>query len=254
MKWLKRLLADQSEKEPIVIANQICRAIEERIQVIQGGRKIFPFNRLIIQLHCQDGEEENILRAAFDDRQLQRHVQEFLSRREVNNWRELRLTIETSIVPAGSRPAERFTISCQRDEAKLPSAELIVIRGEALPARYKLRELTRIGRTEEVLDLQGRLVRRNDLIFADRQDEINLSVGRIQSRIEYDPARAGFVVFDEDSRHGTSVERDGRMMTATSQRGIPLRDGDTLHLGRARCRFVEEPADHHPQIDTDPTD
>lgn len=239
MKWLKNILSDHSDEEPIFIANQICRAVEERIQVIQGGKKIFPFNRLTIHLACASREEENILSAAFGDHQLQRHIQEFLSRREAGNWRELRVAIETTVNPQADRSAKRFDIEYLKSNKTLPGAALVVIRGEALSDECLLRELTRIGRTEEVLDLHGRLVRCNDLVFADKDDEVNLSVGRIQSRIEYDAARSQFIVFDENSRHGTAVEREGRMMAATGQRGIALRHGDIIHLGRARCRFEE---------------
>lgn len=240
MKWLKRVLGDQSDEEPIVIASQICRAIEDRIRVIQGGKRIFPFNRLTIHLRCTNEEAASILRAAFDDHRLQRHVREFLQRQEVDNWRNLRVTIETTIDPSGARANGPFEIDYLRSENSLPVAVLTVIRGEAHPTEYRLPELTRIGRTAEVLDLHGRLLRRNDLIFADREDEVNLSVGRIQSRIEYDWGNSRFVIFDENSRHGTAVERDGRMMSATGHRGIPLRDGDVIHLGRARCRFQEQ--------------
>ncbi|MFZ4628122.1 MAG: FHA domain-containing protein [Blastocatellia bacterium] len=243
MNWLKKILADQSDAEPIVVANHLCRAIEDRLQVIQGGRKIFPFNRLIIRLRCATPEEESTFRAAFGDQQLQRHLRELLQRHEVATWRDLDVTLETTIAPADAPASERFEISYLQQEKPLPDATLIVTRGTAEPTRCPLRDLIRIGRTEEVLDLHGRLIRRNDLVFADQQDEINLSVGRIQARIEFDPARACFVLFDENSRHGTAVERGGRMMTATQQRGIALQHGDLLHLGRARCQFVVPPLD-----------
>ncbi len=238
MNWLKKILADQSDAEPIVVANHLCRAIEDRIQVIQGGRKIFPFNQLLIHLRCANPEEEKTFRAAFGDHQLQQHLREFLLRHEVDSWRDLDVTIETTIDPPNAPPNSRFEIRYLQRTKTLPDAVLIVLRGTAEPARCPLREVTRIGRTEEVLDRHGRLVRRNDLVFADQQDEVNLSVGRIHSRVEYDPARAGFVVFDENSRHGTAVERGGRMMTTSHHRGIALQDGDILHLGRARCQFV----------------
>ena len=241
MNWLKKILADQSDAEPIVVANHLCRALEDRLQVIQGGRKIFPFNRLVIHLRCATPEEEKIFRAAFGDRQLQRHLREFLQRHEVATWRDLEVTIETTIAPLDAPANDRFEIRYLQEEKTLPDAALIVTRGTAEPARCPLGQLTRIGRTEEVLDRHGRLVRRNDLVFADQQDEVNLSVGRIQARVEYDPAWACFVLFDENSRHGSAVERGGRMMTATQQRGIPLQHGDLLHLGRARCQFVVPP-------------
>jgi hypothetical protein len=240
MKWLKKLLSDNSDNEPIVIANHICRAVDDRIQIIQGGRKIFPFNHLTVHLHCENEEEKNILESAFNDHGLQSHIQDFLERREVANWKEIRVRIETSIVQLNIRLAgrpPRFEIRYDKVERGLPEATLMVILGIATQKVYTLKALTRIGRTAEVLDRHGRLVRRNDLVFADQDDEVNLSVGRIQSRIEYDEDKLRFVVYDENSRHGTMVEREGQIMTATGQRGILLLDGDILHFGRARCRF-----------------
>jgi len=237
---LKQLLGDKSDSEPIVIANQICRAVDDRIQVIQGGKKLFPFNLLTVRIQCLNEEEQNIIQSAFDHRKLERHIQEFLDRREVTNSREVRVSVVTSI-GAPSSPAVRqsvpFDITYERVEKSLPEATLTVIRGVATPKVFTIKALSKIGRTEEVIDRHGRLVRRNDLVFTDQEDEVNLSVGRIQSRIEYDEETLHFTVFDENSRHGTFVERNGQIKAATGLRGIKLLDGDTLYFGLARCRF-----------------
>jgi len=50
-----------------------------------------------------------------------------------------------------------------------------------------------------VVDRHGRLLQRNDVVFTDNQDEINRSVSRIQSRIEFNPAEDAYSLFDDDS-------------------------------------------------------
>ena len=88
-----------------------------------------------------------------------------------------------------------------------------------------------------MVDRHGRLLQRNDVVFTDNQDEINRSVSRIQSRIEFNPAEDAYSLFDDNSAQGTSIERDGEIRTVAGSRGVALKDGDLIFFGKARARF-----------------
>jgi len=47
-----------------------------------------------------------------------------------------------------------------------------------------------------------------------------------------------FTLCDTDSRHGTRVERAGRMIEVVVPRGLRLRDGDKLYFGRTCVQFT----------------
>jgi predicted component of type VI protein secretion system len=91
-----------------------------------------------------------------------------------------------------------------------------------------------------VVDKGRRTMRHNDVPFLDRQDEINLTVSRAHAHIEFSPRDGEFRLYDDGSAQGTRVIRDGRYLDVPRQagRGVKLRHGDELELGRARLRFL----------------
>ena len=96
-----------------------------------------------------------------------------------------------------------------------------------------------IGRLSEVTDREGRLVRKNDVVFLDNEDDINSTVGRIHARIWFDFEKQEFRIMDEVSRYGTRVLRDGRYLEIPggNPRGVRLRSGDEIFCGQACVRF-----------------
>jgi hypothetical protein len=112
----------------------------------------------------------------------------------------------------------------------------VITKGAAEQPEYRMKkERILVGRLPEVLDREGRLIRRNDLVFLDSGDDINSTVGRIHARIWFDSESREFCIMDEVSRYGTRIIRDGRSIEVPegNQRGVRLRSGDEIYFGQA---------------------
>ena len=123
---------------------------------------------------------------------------------------------------------------------EVPETILVVSRGSAAQATYTFKkERILIGSLPEVLDREGRMVRRNDVVFLDNGDDINSTVGIIHARIWFDFEKREYYVMDEASRYGTRIVREGRTidLPSGSDRGIRLRPGDEIYCGLACLRF-----------------
>lgn len=244
--WFKKIIGKavgdtQADLEPLVLAENICRQVEEKIQVVHKGRKIFPFNSLTVQFYSPDAERQELLRAAFVERNdLQTSLREFLERQEVPDAGRVRVRVEIISDTEPPWADKCFNIIYHKKETNAdqpPPATLTVLKGRTARPQYTLKLKNKIGRTEEVLDRFGKLVRRNDIIFEDNGDDVTSSVSRIQSRIEYDADKDAYILFDDNSKQGTSIERDGRVLEVSGLRGIALRNGDVIYFGMARARF-----------------
>jgi pSer/pThr/pTyr-binding forkhead associated (FHA) protein len=94
-------------------------------------------------------------------------------------------------------------------------------------------ERINIGRQTMVADANGRVVRRNDIAFVG-DDEVSRSVSRAHAHVAWVPAAGTYRVFDEQSSHGTVVNRGGRLIQVPPGRdGLKLAAGDEVHVGRA---------------------
>ncbi len=111
---------------------------------------------------------------------------------------------------------------------------ITVLEGTATEACSTFVEATvSIGRSADPTDDHGRL-RRNRVAFLDIADPVNQTVGRAHARLRRDPATGEYRVFDEGSRNGTSILRDGDVIPVPRDpRGVRVRSGDQIHLGRA---------------------
>ena len=117
---------------------------------------------------------------------------------------------------------------------------MTVLKGSAEKALYEMKkDRILVGRLPEVLDREGRMIRRNDVVFLDNGEEVNASVGRAHSRIWFDSEKQEFRIMDEVSRYGTRIMREGRSIEVPSgnTRGVRLRSGDEIYFGRACLRF-----------------
>jgi hypothetical protein len=118
-------------------------------------------------------------------------------------------------------------------------AQLVVLEGDATKKAYLLSgERTNIGRLAEVADKHRRVVRRNQVVFLDADNETNQTVSRAQAHIRFAPP-AEFRLYDDHSSYGTRILRDGRMidLPSGSPRGVKLQPGDEIYFGRARVLF-----------------
>ena len=81
--------------------------------------------------------------------------------------------------------------------------------------------------------------RRNDVVFLDNGDETNSTVGRAHATVYFNREKNEFRLVDDVSRYGTRIFREGRSIEVPggNRRGIRLRSGDEIYLGRACLRF-----------------
>src|SRR5262249_36057977 len=152
---------------------------------VSGSRRIFPFNRLVIELPAETDERRAVLEEAFGDR------------------RELRKDILQRLADAGCEPPEALEINLRlsppdpaikpfalhylKSERSLPKIRTTAVRGAtSLPVMLFRQPNVRLGRCEEVEDAGGRLVQRNDVTFLDNNDPINNTVSRRHAHIAFD--------------------------------------------------------------------
>jgi hypothetical protein len=140
--------------------------------------------------------------------------------------------------PGGNDRAFKLEVG-RKTQTAGRTAKLLILTGRATQKSYAIKTngVTYVGRTESVPDKYGRPVRRNDIVFLDIEDEINGSVGRIQARIEYKPAKDEFRVIDENSKQGTAIVRKGRTIPVDAALGTALKDGDEIYFGKASAEF-----------------
>ncbi len=118
-------------------------------------------------------------------------------------------------------------------------AQIVVLEGNATKKAYTLTgERTNIGRMAEVADKHRRILRRNQVVFLDVDEETNQTVSRAQAHLEF-TAPADYRLFDDRSSYGTRISRAGRMieLPSGSPRGAKLQPGDEIYFGRARVVF-----------------
>jgi hypothetical protein len=133
-----------------------------------------------------------------------------------------------------------FRLRFSRRERAAPRVRLTVTEGSAAARGGDFhRALINLGRCGEVVDREGRVVRRNDVAFADVNDRINGSVSRQHAHIRFDEARGRFCLIDDFSQRGSAVVRSGKTIEVPGgdEQGVVLSTGDELCLGRARVQF-----------------
>ena len=91
----------------------------------------------------------------------------------------------------------------------------------------------------DVFDGHGRLRRRNHVAFDD-EGEQNATVSREHAQIRFSQESGEYRLVDDRSAYGTRIFRDGRPIDVSSRdrRGIRLREGDQIYLGRAVLRGI----------------
>ena len=236
-----------SARTVLELRHQILDEIDRRIEGFAG--KLLPFDRLVVRLHPGDPARDAMLRSALlDDHTLAGDVRKLLAESRARLPESL--DVAAGFVEAGSAldgSGRAFSIELMRTEGAkaraergepVPAAELVVLKGASDPPVYRVtRRRVCIGRLRELVDRDGRMVRRNDLVFLDNGDEINSTVGRAHATVYLDGG--DYHVADEASRYGTRIFREGRSIEVPSgnRRGIRLLSGDEICLGRACVRF-----------------
>jgi hypothetical protein len=247
-RWLRPWTAGV---EPIEVHRAVLDEIESHVVPAGGGRKLFPYRRVRVELLAERPEERPVLEAlALDAWDLPAEVRERLRAADVQFSDDLE--VEVAVTESGGPEfgERRFRVAFERGATahpppavpppSRPALVLTVTQGEATQQVYlPSGERVQIGRLAEVLDTDGRVRRRNDVVFLE-EGEINQTVSREHARIAWDAAEGSYWLRDEGSSYGTKVFREGRQIEVSGhdRRGVRLAHGDELYFGRARVKVA----------------
>jgi FHA domain len=239
------------QDEPLETRRAILDEMESKIVSLGGGRRVFPFNMLKIQLLARDIERQALYEVAFvKNNALAAALRERLSPPRCEPVPDLEVSVEIveerglDWAGKGHRvdyDRRRVEEKKNKGEAKSP-AQLIVMQGEAEQTQYSItKKRTNIGRQAEVLDKDGLPLRRNDLIFLEDGCEINQTVSRLHAHINYDRDAGEYRLHDDNSAYGTLIIRaSGSRVKVTRSLGTALNSGDEIFFGQARVIFKNE--------------
>ena len=231
---------------PSTVRRDILDQVESKIVVDTAG-KSFPFGRIVVRLQPQTAMQHAALEEAFvREDALKNHLLQALQDLQIQRPKEFDVRVELQEVPEleGVLSRAPFEIDFIRLQVlrleEIPEAKLSVIRGVAEESVYQMKkDRILVGRPAEVLDREGRIVRKNDIVFLENEDEIDASVGNAHARIWYDYEKREFWIMDEGSRYGTRILRNGLVIEVPAEdpAGVQLQSGDELYFGQAGLRF-----------------
>lgn len=215
-----------------------------------GGKIVFPFNLVRIHVRGASSEESAFLQSEFLKSYFEQEIRKSLARSNCRFPDDLEVAFSTSdeLPTNGERWFRVETESRPRVQPALAphrTARLIVMRGTASQLEILLRkERTNIGRTVEVYRAQGPS-RRNDVAFTEEND-INGSVSREHAHIIHFKKTGEYRLFNDrvykkEKQAGSCglwIIRDGLSQEVhRNARGIKLKPGDEIQLGRAVIKF-----------------
>jgi hypothetical protein len=234
----------RSDQTPLEVRREILEQVESRIVVDSGG-KLFPFGKVAVRLRPATEALRSIFEAAFiQNDSLRSDIYQKLTDSKAAYPREIEITVE--VAAGGSNEIDGriydldFATVDREHKRDIPVIKMTVLKGSAEKAFYEMKkDRILVGRLPEVLDREGRMIRRNDVVFLDNGEDVNTSVGRAHSRIWFDLEKQEFRIMDEVSRYGTRIMREGRSIEVPggNTRGVRLRSGDEIYFGQACLRF-----------------
>lgn len=238
------------EATPLEIVQAVLDAVERAVQPIGRGRRVFPWGALTVRVLAPDSARPAIGAALGT---LGPRVRERLAELRCEPPSSLDVDVEyLDEAPAAWASGQVFDVAygagrvaapgpgpAAADDVARPVVHITVLAGTATAVSYAFDEATvSIGRSVDPTDEQGRH-RRNRVAFLDLVDGVNETVGRAHARLRRDPATGEYRLYDEGSRNGTSILRDGETIAVHRRdpRGVRVRSGDEIHIGRAALRI-----------------
>ncbi|HZB26893.1 MAG TPA: FHA domain-containing protein [Vicinamibacterales bacterium] len=242
----------KSARQPLEVLDAVVERAADQIERGARGKRLFPFNRILVHVVASTASERARLEALTDGPpSLRQRIVERLASagcevseldvrvvpvaRARRGWPEPdhQVSFERTAAPAPTiAPAAAPTASAA------PRLELSVISGSAERRAYAFcGGRVDVGRRAEVLDQAQRLLRRNHVAFTEDDAPVNRSVSRRHAHIAFVPLSSEYRVRDDGSSRGTAVVRQGRTIRVPQgSRGVRLESGDEIVLGEARLR------------------
>jgi len=251
-KWTERAFGPADSDELLLVHRAILEGIEGKIQTVQRGRHVLPYNYLRVRLASPDAGRRALFQTAFgQDRRLENDIRDSLKGAgcevpggfsvEVETVEEGAKVFEIEYAIREAPPVEQPVVAPVAKPVFTPG-RLVVVRGKAVPESCTMEKpRINIGRMQELTDSQQRVVRRNDVVFEEGADDANATVSRAHAHIRFERDSGEYRICDDESEYGTRVFRDGKSIEipAGNRRGERLRAGDEIYLGRACLRFEQ---------------
>lgn len=210
-----------------------------------GGRKVFPYDLLRIELRGVEEDRCAVFRGAFFRKYLEEEIRSALAGAGCRYPEGLRVAVD--VASGLPQRDEKWLVvvaaTQQAPPASKPSPRLVVREGVANVTELALdKQRTNIGRSIDVFRSEG-LYRRNDLAFSE-DTEVNRSVSREHAHIIVDKPNGEYRLFNDRwyplGSHdcGTWIVRDGLSQEVhRNSRGTKLEPGDEIHFGQAVVVF-----------------
>ena len=215
-----------------------------------NGVLVFPADLIVIRLLGIPPPDATLFTSDFFLNYFTAELHQGLERSNYRFPRHLRVEFETS--PRMPAPGERWiTVRAETQPSEPVSAAaspnvcgiLTVSEGEATPPKLLLdKPRVNIGRTTDTFHATAGPSRRNDLAFTG-SSEVNASVSREHAHIlrSSDGSEYRLIndrVYRGNENCGLWIVRDGVSQPVhRGPRGVLLRSGDEIHIGRALLRF-----------------
>jgi len=241
-----------ADARPLEIQGAIVDDVELRTEPIGGGRRVLPYDQVAVIVLAPDKEDRAALHTALAS--LQEVVCGRLRELRCQPPSSLKVSVGYVTQPPADWPAgQRFAIHYGAPDVPgtpaaapvtPPPLHVTIVRGHAAePSCTLIERQVHIGRTAAPVDSSGH-VRRNHIAFADDDgDEHSRSVGRAHASIRYQPGRHVYQLFDDGSRNGTRVVRDGATLAVVRRDpvGTTIQSGDEIQFGTAAIRVRIDP-------------
>ncbi len=246
LRKLFRGTAPQGHKlELVEVHRAILDEVASRIESLPRGRRLFAYPRVTVKILLPDADRRSSYEAAFvENGALARDIAGRIADEHVDLPEKFRVEVDLVDELPESFASRGFEIEYQTEAAAkaapaaaMPAIWLKVLTGTADKAEYSLRRArVNIGRLTDVIDSQQRLLRRNDIAFA---ETANPTVSRTHAHIEFQAGTGEFRLFDDRSAQGTTVLRDGNIIPVPKgpSKGVVLCPGDEIVVGQARLSF-----------------
>lgn len=227
--------------EPLEIRNAVLREIEAQVIPGPNGARVFPFNDILVEWRGRSVVQDAALEATLDG--LENAARQCLRGRQAAMPKDVTLRVVRVVpAPVDWPPDLLYRVTLHRvaaargrslDENSV--ALVLTLRGMSDATTFRLTHgRMDIGRTADVRDRRGRLVRRNAVVIAEAYDPdgtVSRRHAHVTAAADADGRRI-FVVYDDASRYGTRIVRDGETVAVhPGTLGVRLRDGDELHVG-----------------------
>jgi len=240
---LDRLRHPETGRELVEAIPEVLDDVEDRLEPSGGRGRVFPYERVVVAFRVARADRPAARTLTQD---LPERIRQRMRMRGCEPSESLEIQIRF-VVAAGDDWGDRlFRIGYRRKRAASsvdaaapaapppapeapPALRLVVHRGRTGEKEHEL-SLARInlGRLEKVASASGKGARKNHVWFAASED----TVSRAHAHIE----RAGgaYFLFDDGSASGTRVLREGEEieLMPRASRGVGLRDGDRIELGK----------------------